>query len=313
MPADSFMARTRLLGFTTLGLLAACSPPLDSTDPLDPGPRPPVTAPDSRFPNAPTEPGWITTGILDWSRPVPFRQDPVYESDNGSHLVDWGDDDPGRSWSRQTALVDDPAVPDAATLEVRLPAGLAGGYAATKIGQHPEWRGTSALLWSPAASTGHLYIGLHVRFSPGYRLNGNVAQKLLYLKSDLPENRQIAHMPFIAVNDGVGGDQLWPAYEPQHPFNRYQVPVSPTNNLNDGRWHRLEMRHAPNVPGQANGTLELWIDGRLELRRNDIVLFQPGQVPSLNRLELNPIFGGGRNPVPADQWIRFGPMLVMTR
>ena len=51
-----------------------------------------------------------------------------------------------------------------------------------------------------------------MRFSPDFSLNGNVAQKVLYLKSDVPENAAIAHMPGIAMNDGEGGNQLWPDY-----------------------------------------------------------------------------------------------------
>jgi hypothetical protein len=280
----------------------------------DPRTQSPGTIDATLFPNAPAA-GWTTIADMRWQRPVPFRRDPVYEADNGSHLVNYGDDDPGAEWGRQARLVGDAATPGApdSALELRLPAGLAGGYAAVKIGQHESWNADGPLRWDPAVTTGHLYVGFWVRFSPGFRLNGNVAQKILYLKSDLAANRAIAHMVGIMVNDGVGGNQLWPAYEPQHPFARYKVPETPRNDLNDGRWHQVEFLQAPNTPGLADGTLTIWVDGRREARWTDAMFFARGQVPSLNRLEINPIYGGGTRPVPRDQWVRLGPMVVMTR
>jgi hypothetical protein len=273
-----------------------------------------ASAEPALFPNAPVT-GWTTVADVRWRLPVPFRRDPVYEADNGSHLVNYGDDDPAAEWGRQAWLVADATTPGApdSTLELRLPAGLTGGYTALKIGQHHDWGGNGPLRWDPAITTGHLYVGLWVRFSPGFSLNGNVAQKLLYVKSDLAANAAINHMVGIMVNDGAGGNQLWPAYEPQHPFNRYRVPAVAANDLNDGRWHQVEFLQAPNTPGVANGTLTIWVDGRLEARWTDAMFFAAGQVPSLNRVEVVPIYGGGSRPVPQNQWIRLGPMVIKTR
>ena len=150
-------------------------------------------------------------------------------------------------------------------------------------------------------------------FSRSFSLNGNVGQKIFYLKSDLPPNAKIAHMLGLMVNDGVGGNQLWPTYEPQHPFNRYQVPAIGANDLNDGDWHQLEYLQLPNTPGRADGRLRIWVDGRLLLDIANAKYFDADQLPSVNRLEINPIYGGGRNPVPKDAWIRLGPVLVKIR
>ena len=268
---------------------------------------------DTRFPNAPSGNGWLTLGTLTWDHAVPLWADPVFEGDNGSHLVDFGDDDPGNAWGRQASVVADSAAPGGVALECRLPRGLGGGTGASKVGQHPEWHGNGPLLWDPALNTGYLYIGMHVRFSPNFRLNGNVGQKVLYLKSDLPQNRQLNHMPGIFMNDDRGGDQLWPTYGPQHPFGKMQVANIAENNFNDGRWHLLELLQTPNTPGRADGTLRIWIDGRDVASWTDARFFEEGQVPSVNRLEINPIFGGGRNPVSDSQWVRVGALRVATR
>ena len=52
-----------------------------------------TTTPAPDFVNAPTT-GWTTIASLTWTQPMPYRRDPIYDPDNGSHLVDWGDDDP---------------------------------------------------------------------------------------------------------------------------------------------------------------------------------------------------------------------------
>jgi len=311
------MASCRLpLGLLLL-TLGACTPPGSLSDGLDApsGPRPPSALPDQMFPNAPSGGDWVTVGALDWETGVPLRQDPIYEPGNASGVVDYGDDDPNAVWGRQTRIVSDGELPSAAqaALEFRMPRGLTGGYAASKVGQHPDNDGNGPLRWDPALNTGHLYIGFYVKFSPNYNLNGNMGQKVLYLKSDRAENRPIAHMVGIMVNDGNRGNQLWTTYAPQSPFGRYQVPSTTANDMNDSRWHLVEYLQGPNTPGVENGSLQVWVDGRLEGRWNNAKFFDSGQVPSLNRLEINPIYGGGNNPVLDDQWIRVGPIQVRTR
>jgi hypothetical protein len=117
----------------------------------------------------------------------------------------------------------------------------------------------------------------------------------------------------VMMNDGEGGNQLWPTYGSQSPFGRYQVPETVANDLNDGNWHLVEYLQSPNTPGVMNGKLEAWVDGRLEGRWTDAVFFAASHTPSVNRLAIYPIFGGGTHPVRRDQWLRLGPMLIRTR
>jgi len=75
----------------------------------------------------------------------------------------------------------------------------------------------------------------------------------------------------------------------------------------------VELLQGPNTPGRNDGTLQLWLDGRLEGSWTDARFFDAGQRVTLNRLEIAPIYGGGANPVPKEQWIRVGPLLVRSR
>lgn len=91
------------------------------------------------------------------------------------------------------------------------------------------------------------------------------------------------------------------------------MPSNSTNDSNGGRWHLVEYLQGPKTPGVANGTLDVWVDGRPDERWTDAQFFAAEHTPSLDRLEINPIFGGGSHPVTRNQWLRLGPMLIRTR
>ncbi|MBP2646700.1 MAG: hypothetical protein H6Q77_324 [Gemmatimonadetes bacterium] len=274
------------------------------------------------FPNAPRTAEWRTYADYRWgARPgnggsyekIPFWHEPTYDRDNGSHVVDYGADAPNGEWPSQLSrlLAADDVPGGGNVLEIRFPKGFPGGYAPARIFRHPRYDG-NGLSWSPSSNTGFLYIGLHFRFSPGFSPNGNVSQKLVYANSNASGNASLNHVPLnLRTSDGRRG--LYPAYEPQQPFGLYQVPAEPENDVNDGRWHLVEVLQEPNTPGTKNGRIRIYIDGRLAGSWSKALLFDRGQTPSLNSLSLNTVFGGGSNPVPADQRLMLGPLRVMGR
>ena len=279
---------------------------------------------DALFPNAPRADEWRTYADYRWGeRPdgkgdygkVPYWHEPTYDLDNGSHVVDYGGDDPKQkvapAWPAQlSGLVEAADVPGGGKgLEIRFPRRLPGGYAPARIYRHPRYDG-NGLAWSPSDNSGYLYIGLHFKLSPGYTLNGNVGQKLVYANSSVKGNAALNHIPLnLRTIEGQAG--LYPTYEPQHPFGLYRVGPERTNNVNDGRWHLLEVEQAPNTPGMKNGRIRIFLDGRPIGRWNDALLYDKGQTPSITSLSLNPVYGGGSNPVPADQQLLLGPLRVM--
>jgi hypothetical protein len=286
----------------------------------------PPRGPASRtglFPNAPRSDEWQTYADYQWGeRPggkgtydkIPFWHEPTYDPDNGSHIVDYGGDAAGkgpRPWPAQLSrLVTEDSVPGGGkAMEIRYPRGFPGGSAPARIFRHPRYDG-NGLAWSPSDNSGFLYAGLYFKLSPGYTLNGNVGQKLVYANSGAKGNTALNHIP-LNLRTAEGRPGLYPAYEPQHPFGLYQVAADRANNVNDGRWHLLEVQQEPNIPGTKNGRIRIFIDGRLAGSWNNALLFDKGQTPSLNSLSLNPIYGGGSNPVPADQQLLLGPLRLM--
>lgn len=282
-----------------------------------------VAAPTPLFPNAPQSAAWRTYADYRWGvKPdgggdyakIPFWHEPTYDLDNGSHVVDYAADLPrGQGpvdWPAQLSrlLAVDSVPGGGKAMEIRFPKGFPGGSAPARIFRHPRYEG-NGLSWSPSANTGFLYIGLHFRLSDGFSLNGNVGQKLIYAQSNATGNSSLNHIPLnLRTADRPG---LYPGYEPQNPFGLYLVPTVAGNNVNDGRWHLFEILQEPNTPGVKNGRVRIYIDGRLAGSWRDAFLFERGQTASINSLSLNPIFGGGANPVPAEQRLLFGPLRVM--
>ena len=175
-------------------------------------------------------------------------------------------------------------------LEIRFPAGFPGGFAPARLFRHPRYDG-NGLAWSAAANTGFLYVEMHLRLSPGFSLNGNVVKKLLYANSNVPDNAALTSHPPRSTSAQPAAERA--------------------NNVNDGRWHLLEMVQEPNRPGVKNGRIQIFIDGRLAGNWQKALLFEKGQTPSLNSLSINTVFGGGSNPVTADQQLLVGPLRVM--
>ena len=248
------MASCRLpLGLLLLAL-GACTPPGSLTDGLDApsGPRPPSALPDQMFPNAPSGGDWVTVGALNWETGVPLRQDPIYEPGNASGVVDYGDDDPNAVWGRQTSIVSDGELPSAAqaALEFRMPRGLTGGYAASKVGQHPDNDGNGPLRWDPALNTGHLYIGFYVKFSPELQ-----PERQHRPEGALPEERSRGE-----PSDRAHGRHHGERRQPRQPAVDRRMrrstrsaairsPCTAANDMNDGRWHLVELLQGPNTPG----------------------------------------------------------------
>jgi hypothetical protein len=279
---------------------------------------------DGLFPNAPRTSDWKTYADYRWGQKpdgdgtydkIPFWRNPTYDPDNGSHVVDYGGDPRADSpFNGQfSSIVADSSVPggNGKVLAITFPKDFPGGSAPARIFGHPKFEGTG-LSWPYNENTGYLYVGLYIKFSRGWTSNGNVSQKLVYANSSSPTNRAINHVPLnLRISEGKPG--LFPAYEPQNPFGLYMVPATPSNNVNDARWHLIEMLQEPNTPGRKNGAVRIFIDGRLASSWSDALLFDASHVPSLNKLSLNPIYGGGSHPVPATQVLEFGPLRLMGR
>lgn len=183
----------------------------------------------------------------------------------------------------------------------RLPAGFPGGSGSANVQRHPAYAGNGPLRWAAGMSHGSLFVGVMVRVTPGFSLNGNVGNKVIYLRSSV--NPTINHMILYLANDGGTGDQGYPTLAPQNPsgLGAYGAPQIAANDGHQGGWHRYEILLGPGTPGAANGTAKLWMDGRLLIDRADCRWFESGQTPDFDQLIIANVYGGGLNFSPQDQ------------
>lgn len=275
------------------------------------------------FPNAPTTGGGITWVAYEefWeeaSVPTWGLDGVTYQGDNGSGLVNYGDDDPSANWGNQAAIVADATVPGEVgrALQITFPATLTGGYSSARIYRHPQGPPPANVFggWAQAASTGHLYLGVYVwvqaTFSQGSPAK-NTGTKLIGAQSGLNPGQN--HFPLNLDAGDPRTDACYQGFLTQTPFNTFRrVPMIGANDVSDGAWHLLEVLLYPNTPGVANGWVRQYVDTRLEREDFDLEIFSSAQTPHFDNIGINPVFGGGVNTPGQSQTIRIGPMRTCT-
>jgi hypothetical protein len=278
----------------------------------------PIGAPASIFTNQPTGGGWTTVTDLRWNEgatgPLPMWNDPTYEGVTDYNLCDYRDGVPGSGpLDAYQTVVADAGTPGGYGRRLRMTqhTNWPGGGSDVHVARHPSVSGdpVGPLRFPNTYGTGEVYAGIAFRFSAGWTLNGNVSQKLLWGRST---ESSINH---VVVNFKVGSvtDRLLIAYEPQNPTNAYEMPDTAANNMNDGAWHVAEVLQTPNTGSNADGTLKLWRDTSLQLDITNAQFFTSGQSRVQNEWSVLPVYGGGLNQPPAEQWIDVGPILIKVR
>jgi len=73
--------------------------------------------------------------------------------------------------------------------------------------------------------------------------------------------------------------------------SRFGDQIALSQTLKAGHWYRLTQRIRLNTDSQANGILQVWVDGKLKLNRKDIRFREGGQAP-INRCLFETFYGG---------------------
>jgi hypothetical protein len=312
---------------------------------------PPPTAGQGMFPNSPADPKWVTVSDAEWTLPPVSAT--TYDADNGSHLVVYGamsdvalNDAPDAPWGSGAKAISIklPEGMAGGTLNafvgqhhsagdrvgpLAFPANLSDG--SIYVGFWVRNRGSGGKPYTP--------LGRYTQVN-----HGNVAQKWLYITSKgVPDNRSIAHQVIGWSNaeiesyltDSAETRRLYPTWGPQfHPTvgakgcinGRYQPATQPlSNGWRDEVWHRVEYLLLPNSfegNGQPreDGRLIIWLDGRQILDDSTVVNYCSAQQGAdgsvqwtMSNVMLEPIYGGGVNPVPYDLYIDYGRMKIAYR
>ncbi|HWI56201.1 MAG TPA: hypothetical protein VNZ22_03160 [Bacillota bacterium] len=277
--------------------------------------------PATLFRHCPTNEGWVTVWDSEWTQPA---NDAGQRVDNGSQLILAQPATKGNySFS---LLAQTPWGSQKHIHTIRLPEGMKGGYTDQVVWSMAEGKGRGPLSWDRAlASKGDLYLGFYVRFrgSGGrpYRLENLGGQKMLYARpAPEPGSGTFAHIFIRKGGTPLGGG--WAGFEPQ-PMHTvcesaayFTEPSSPIGI--DDRWNQIEYRIIANTRTKTNhladGQVEIYVDGTLQHRQTNAIIYCTGQESAtMNSFSLNPIYGGGTNPVPYDLYVDYGRMKVMAR
>lgn len=184
-------------------------------------------------------------------------------------------------------------------MRAKFPAGTPGG------GGYPSaFRAGTG--FSSTADQSRLYVRVRFRLSPNWTDNGNTGTKFFFFDQHAGNNHY--------VNLTEGGAFV-PAVNLQSTFG-FGTPSGPNhplpNDLAKGVWHEMEVLIIGNTPGVYNGQLRVWVNGSLVVSDNVMGYFAAGQVARFNGLYFNPTYGGGFNPVPADQYLDLDHWYVST-
>lgn len=148
-----------------------------------------------------------------------------------------------------------------------------------------------------AASEGmsQMYVRTRVRLSSNWTDNGNAGTKFFFFLSQQGHNHYI-NLTFLGdFRPGLGLQSDFAFSTPSGPNHFAPAPLA------KGVWQDLEFLFVGNTPGQYNGKYRMWANGVLLVSRDDIGYFKAGDVPRFEEIYFNPTYGGGFNPVPADQ------------
>lgn len=177
-------------------------------------------------------------------------------------------------------------------------AGDAGGQVNSTYRAGGDFSGAS--LESPKTQ---FYTRIRVRLSPSWSDNGNAGTKFFFFSSFTENTQNNNH--YVSMTDvgelrfGVGTQ-----YNDNLLLNRY---FDGPSALAKGAWHDLEILAIANttVPGvseTADGVLRVWANNTLRREVTDVLWFRRHQTACWRSFYANPTFGGGSNPVPADQY-----------
>ena len=168
-----------------------------------------------------------------------------------------------------------------------------------------------------------LYVRVRFKLDASWTDNGNTGTKFFFLDQTntgggQPQNNHYVNLTFL-------GD-LVPKFGIQRNGWNYAGTTSENVPSADGApgplakgvWHTMEIQCIANtiVAGvsEANdGVMRMWIDGSLWIEDTSVCLFHRGMTVGWKNFWFNPTYGGGTNPVPANQYLDLDHMYVSTK
>jgi hypothetical protein len=203
-------------------------------------------------------------------------------------------------WSH-IAIVNDATAPHSppSVLEASYAAGTAGGTSAATPG-----RLTRAI---PPAT--NVYVSVWVQLSANWYAHSTGTNKILFV--------WINGQPrFFLSAEGSNAAAMLPTGRLQgtpDDMERGREALRPnvrSDRVVPGRWQRWELVLKSNTPGLRDGEFHLWVDGLEIARYTDVAYLASKDTQPWMSIDVEPIWGGGGDRLPAAQNMRFDHIYV---
>jgi hypothetical protein len=204
----------------------------------------------------------------------------------------------GGEWSvwkdENLSIVADADAPESASNVGRafFPAGSSGG---TDLGNFMGFGFTGE-----GAST--LYVSTWFRYSANWQGHKSGVNKMLFL---LREGS--ASGPVYVSAQGIDDGPLEPQLRMQKSGESWSRVLKPNVDTDKkivrGQWHRMEVRLQMNTDGRNDGTAEWWLDGVKVGSYDDVAWVPEGDPHVWSMVKFQPIWGGTKDTIEADQFL----------
>jgi hypothetical protein len=169
--------------------------------------------------------------------------------------------------------------------------GMAGG-------QSPARGNFGSLTGTPT----RLYMRVGFRTSANFNDNGNVGTKMIFF-SKKDQSGQTTNNYFNTTS-GSPTEKVYTSINLQPTGWGFSDTIPPSQTFNHGEWHDLELIFHAGTAGNADGIAQVWVDGIQVINDSTVPFFGSLMTPGFTSFYLDPTFGGGVNPPPADQTLQ---------
>lgn len=194
-----------------------------------------------------------------------------------------------------SSVVQDPTAPDGSySLKFTFPAGLYGGVAPDIVGKS-------------FTETNELWVQYWFKYSTNWRWN-TITNKQIYVQTG---ERSNADMNFTIMMHHYAAIS---SVATQHPADSTlnQTFRSYGWEVTKGVWHKVVFHAKMNTPGVRDGIFQMWIDDVLRTDQSDVLFRRTGQSTGFSGFQMTPVYGGGAENIPEEQYLWFDHVIVQT-
>lgn len=155
-------------------------------------------------------------------------------------------------------------------------------------------------------ATKQIYLSLWIKLSSNWQGHRSSTNKMFFLWINGGQR-------FFLSAEGSGSNQLHPQVRLQGvPDPRYRLTanVSPGAVVQRGVWQRWDLIVTANTPGQKNGQVQWWINGKKITDYRDVEYLRLGETARWNQFQWSATWGGGSDVVKSTMYLWYDHLYI---